>query len=326
MATNRKKHLNRRLDIAKKKGDEAAEKRILAIIKGERDRRFWRKLNYNLGKRFGGSIRTVQVETGNGNVVEYDTKDTVEKAILENIHGEGKRFYQAEEAPICKGRLRGQFGYNADTVAARAVLDGTYEFSDDYHEATNQLFQQIAKIRSLVPMNSVETLIDEVTWASSWRRSKEATSSSISGFHFGHYIAGAESEYISNYHAVKISLALMRGISLSRWQRGLACMLEKKAGSRLVTKLRSILLLEADLNKANKIIYGDRMMKNIRKYHLMPEEIFSEKNRTADDGALAKLLFFDIGRQLRTPSSRRNDFLRLLSMVLFLCKSHHTSI
>ena len=73
-----------------------------------------------------------------------------------------------------------------------------YEFSEDYHEATQQLFEQIAKIRSLVPLNSVETLIDRVTWASSWRRSREATSSSISGFHFGHYIAGAESDYISN--------------------------------------------------------------------------------------------------------------------------------
>ena len=82
----RKKHLDRRLEVAKKKGDEAAEKRILAIIKGERDRRFWRKLNYNLGKRMGGSIRAVQVETDGGDVVEYDTKDTVEKAILENIH------------------------------------------------------------------------------------------------------------------------------------------------------------------------------------------------------------------------------------------------
>ncbi len=46
---------------------------------------------------------------------------------------------------------------------------------------------------------------------------------------------------------------------------------KKKVGSRLVlvTKLRSILLLEADLNlnKADKIIYdyGDRMMKYIRK-------------------------------------------------------------
>ncbi len=81
-------------------------------------------------------------------------------------------------------------------------------------------------------------------------------------------------------------------------------MLEKKAGSRLVTKLRNgILLSEADLNKASKIIYGNRIMNNIRKYHLMPEEIFSEKNRVEDDGALGKILLFDIGRQLRTPSA-----------------------
>jgi len=300
----RRKHLNRRLEIAKKKGDETAQARILGIIKGERDRAFWRRLNYCLGKRHTGSIRSVQVISGDDVTTEFATKDSVEKAILSNIHGKGKRFYLAEEAPICKGNLRGQFGYNADTVAARMVLDGTYEFSEeDYHEATHQLFEQIAKIRLLVPMNSVETLIDEVTWAKSWKRSKEKTSSSISGLHFGHYIAGSSSAHISNYHAVKTSIALMRGISLSRWQRGLACMLEKKAGSRLVNKLRSILLLEADFNKANKIIYGERMMANIRRYHLMPEEIFSERNRTADDGALSKILFFDIGRQLRVPSA-----------------------
>jgi hypothetical protein len=104
-------------------------------------------------------------------------------------------------------------------------------------------------------------------------------------------MAGAKSEYLSNYHAVKTSLALMRGVSLSRWRHGLSCMMEKKVGSHLVSKLRSILLLEADMNKANKIIYGERMMNNIRRYHLMPEENFSEKNRTADDGALAKILF-----------------------------------
>ena len=31
----------------------------------------------------------------------------------------------------------------------------------------------------------------------------------------------------------------------------------------------------------------------------MPEEIFSEQNRMADDGTLAKVLFYDIVRQLR---------------------------
>jgi len=51
----------------------------------------------------------------------------------------------------------------------------------------------VAKIQSLFQMNLVETLIDEVTWAKSWRRSKEGTSFSISDFQFGHYIAGFSS-------------------------------------------------------------------------------------------------------------------------------------
>jgi hypothetical protein len=45
------------------------------------------------------------------------------------------------------------------------------------------------------------------------------------------------------------------------------------------------------------------MMKNVRKYNLMPEETFSEKNRMADDGTLCKTLFYDITRQARVPAA-----------------------
>jgi hypothetical protein len=54
-------------------------------------------------------------------------------------------------------------------------------------------------------------------------------------------------------------------------------MLEKTLGVTLVTKLQAILLMEADFNATNKIVYGDRMMNNACKYNLMPEETFSEK-------------------------------------------------
>ncbi len=43
------------------------------------------------------------------------------------------------------------------------------------------------------------------------------------------------------------------------------------------------------------------MMNNVREYILMPEDIFSKKNRTADDGTLSKVLFFNIARQTRFP-------------------------
>ncbi len=44
------KHLYQCLDTAKEKEDKEAEKQILSIIQREKDRGFWRRLNYALGK------------------------------------------------------------------------------------------------------------------------------------------------------------------------------------------------------------------------------------------------------------------------------------
>jgi hypothetical protein len=57
---------------------------------------------------------------------------------------------------------------------------------------------------------------------------------------------------------------------------------------------------EVDFNVMNKEIYGVWMLDEARKYKLIPEEIFSEKNQMADDGSLAKTLFYDIVRQTRS--------------------------
>jgi hypothetical protein len=67
----------------------------------------------------------------------------------------------------------------------------------------------------------------------------------------------------------------------------------------IITKLRAILLMEADFNANNKLIFGKRMLDNARKYGLMAEEIYSEAGKTAEDGALAKELFYNIVRQCR---------------------------
>ena len=61
--------------------------------------------------------------------------------------------------------------------------------------------------------------------------------------------------------------------------------------------------MEGDFNMTNKEIFGNRMMGNVRKYDLMHEEIYSKKGKTADDGTLAKTLFYDLVRQSRRPGS-----------------------
>jgi hypothetical protein len=236
-------------------------------------------------------------------VVDFDTKDTVQEAIFNEVHR--KRYNLAEEAPICQGVLRGQFGYTATSSTAQSVLDGTYKFLPlpDMDAATKELFEEIAHIRTLVPSDSVDGVISRERWQQRWKTIKEDTLSSQSGLHFGHYIAGANCDYISQFHTLRVSLALKKGVALERWSKGLSVMLEKMYGVRLVSKLRAILLMEADFNATNKEVYGVHMLDNARRYNLIPEEIFSEQNRTANDGGLSKTLFYDIARQMRNPAA-----------------------
>ena len=149
----------------------------------------------------------------------------------------------------------------------------------------------------VIPKNTVSTSFKRTHWQRMWKKAKEKTSSSESGLHFAHYIAGAESNVISHMHSLKTEISGRWGISLERWSRGLSCMIEKKPGCTLIEKLRAILLMEADFNFQNGTIYGSRMLQAARQYKFMPEEIFSEQGKTADDGSLAKILIYDTVRQ-----------------------------
>ncbi len=117
------------------------------------------------------------------------------------------------------------------------------------------------------------------------------TLSSESGIHFRNYIVGCKLDIIVHYHTAQVLVVLAHAIQLERWSWGLSVMLEKTIGNTLVTKLRAIILMEANFNATNKIIYGSWMLKNTREYKQMPEEIFSKKNHMADDGTLCKTLF-----------------------------------
>jgi hypothetical protein len=71
-------------------------------------------------------------------------------------------------------------------------------------------------------------------------------------------------------------------------------MLKKIFGCLLITKLQSILLMEADFNATNKTIFGVRVLSNVKKYKLTPEEVDSKRNHLLDDSTLSKVLFYDI--------------------------------
>ena len=190
----RNKHLRKCLQSAQDEEDEEAENQIAAIIGRERDRGKWRRLNYVLGKQRAGACFKVQLEEKDSTTVEFSSKHEVQQAIWENIHK--KRFYLAEDTPICSGNLRGSFGYNAVTKTARSILAGSYKFPPDFDQATREILEECAEIRRTVPKNSVSTVISPSDWNGHFGKVKEKTSSSVSTRHLGHYIAGLKSEHI----------------------------------------------------------------------------------------------------------------------------------
>ncbi len=234
-------------------------------------------------------------------MIDYKTEEGVHEVIFNKVHW--KRYNLVEEALICQGGLRGQFGYTSTSPTAKTVLDGTYNFPPNMDAATRELFKEIAQIQSIVQPNSVTGAILRERWQKRWKKVKEDTSLSQSGLHFGHYIVGADCDYTSQFLALRVLLALKKSIALERWSNGLSVMLEKMFGVHLVSKLRAILLMEADINAMNKEVYRVWMLEEARKYKLIPDEIFSEKNRMADDGGLAETLFYDIVRQTQSSAA-----------------------
>jgi hypothetical protein len=294
------KHLNDRLKVAQEQEDEEAFAKISAIIQREQQRAFWRKLNFVTGKKSTRSATTIQCDGLGGAIMEYCTRDMVERTIFSDVHK--KRYTLAGEAPICNGAFLKDFRYMATTPASCAVLDSTYVPPPGSDAATADLFREVAEIQKLVLANSVSFVITPEQWKQYWQVVNEKTSSSASGIHFGHYIVGCNSEMISHYHAAHVTVTLAHAIQLERWSKGLSVMLEKTLGVTLVTKLCAILLMEGDFNATNKIMYRGRMLNKTRKHALMPEDIFSKKNHMADDGTLCKTLFYDITRQAHIPA------------------------
>ena len=206
---DRNRHLRKCAERARDDGRPEAEAQILQLILRERSRSHWRRLKGAMATQRGQSVQRVQAEDDAGVMVEYTTQSDIENVIWKNIHH--RRFYLAEEAPICQPPLREAFGYNAQTTAGRAVLAGTYDYPANIDPATRDLMEEVHTIRNVIPADSVSSIITGRQWSTYWKKAKEETSSSESGLHFGHQIASAHSPLLSHLQATRCSIALRRG-------------------------------------------------------------------------------------------------------------------
>jgi len=125
----------------------------------------------------------------------------------------------------------------------------------------------------------------EESYCQGWQRAKEQTSSSPSGIHFSHYIAGIKELVVEMINQL---MSMITGISPLHWCKTLNVMLEKLVGNCLVKKLCIIMLFKVDFNNNNKWL-GCKVMANAE-FHLAlaPEQYSSCKGKVAGIQCLNK--------------------------------------
>jgi hypothetical protein len=75
-------HFNKQLHLAQKRGDNKAAEKITTIIAWEKQRSFWRQLNFIMGKQCTKIVTLLQVPQPSGLVTEPNTKDKIKDSIF----------------------------------------------------------------------------------------------------------------------------------------------------------------------------------------------------------------------------------------------------
>ena len=274
--------------------EDATEKEARAAMKKKEDIRLsWRVIRKSLGRGHMGSVKVVEV-LRNGSWTRVTSRREIEESIMQE---NSKRFRLTEGTPLMTALAKAMFGQLADSVMVEQILNGEFDY-DSVEPDVAQFFRLFASARA----HPISAKISKDDFQQYWKKARERTASSISGLHFGHYKAAASSDLLSLLHASIIDSAFNRGYPLSRWTKGLSCMLEKEEGVIKVDKLRAILLLEADFNFATKLLVGKRMVETLEFDGALAEEQFgSRKQRSSIEVALNRRLLSDISRQKRLP-------------------------
>ena len=168
-----------------------------------------------------------------------------------------------------------KLGFLADTSFAKSVVDGTFVEDPLLDEYTNKFLVAIDR-RPTLPTFSAG--VEKADFQGYWKGSRERTSSSMSRRHFGHYKAAVGNDLLSEIHSSLLHIASRNGVFLTRWIKGLSVVLEKLKGVIKVNKVRAILLMEADFNSLNKLIFGHRMIQQCEANNRFPDEIYGSRS------------------------------------------------
>ena len=159
----------------------------------------------------------------------------------------------------------------------------------------------------------------------SWKRTKEYTSSGISGLHFGMFKAQCKDVDLAAFDVSRRSIMYSTGSYYPRWNTGVDVMLLKASLDTRAHKLRTILLLEADFNMNCKKLGREGMWFAEEHGCVAREQGGGRRNHRAEDSSLNLVLINDDARFKRKAmaiictNDAKGCYDRIVHSIAFIC-------
>ena len=269
------------------------------LLQREKMRQAHRRVKFTINKHRGGGITRVEVLSSTGELTELTTKSQIESACIK----ENKlKYRQTENTPCMQGQLRRDLGPTGLTESATHIIAGTYIIPATAPPYAQEFFRQFKQQRLTHP--PPPNIMTTASFKNGWKKIKETTSAaSITGIHFGHLKSSSLDPALSDFEAAISNVPYSTGYNPVQWRKSICCMIKKKADVDLVTKLRTIVLTEADFNFNNKKLGKESLLHAELNDLLAKEQYGSRKGKRSIDHALNKRLIYDIFRQTRKPGA-----------------------
>jgi hypothetical protein len=190
-------------------------------------------------------LSVIEIEDRDGNWTEVTDQKTIEHELLKELKS---RFNQASHTPFQTEPLLSDVGPLGISEKSKHILQGTYIPTDQIDEWARNLLPFLSQV---IPTEVQSDLTPE-QYKLGWKKVQEKTSAGPSGLTIPQMKAHGTSEYLTKMDTMMANLPYRYGFSPLRWRKGVDVMLEKKPGARQLSKLRAILLYEADFNQNNK--------------------------------------------------------------------------
>jgi hypothetical protein len=198
----------------------------------------------------------VEVPDEHGNMVEYSSKEDIERACLHENEG---RLRQANDTPFMRSPLVDEFGYLGIGENARAVLAGEYTPPPNVDKYAAMLLHHLKQLNSSKQPPRFSAMITTEQYIQGWKQAKERTTTGSAILHLGHFKAGARDSLIADFEATMSHIPYATGYSPKRWRHVIDYELLKKEGMFRPETFRMIQLFEPDFNQNNKLLGKETM-------------------------------------------------------------------